>query len=254
MRHFPFVRRHEVFAGPEVNVEALFANIELAGGIRRFALPDEQPSSLAKPFNIHNATVKNIYFYIDTFMNRRLTDPETDALNLSNTILTETLHSKILGKARERGLVYGMSSGVGQAKLNSNWWFGAQVSPKNAAALFEIVVSELQQIFDGNLLKEDLVAAQQYALGRFQRGAQTVSGTANGYSGRYFFDEVIDDYYQVPQRIKAITTDSVVAVVRDMFADGIWGIGTLGNCGPEFAEELHQHVAPLWQHTLTPAH
>jgi predicted Zn-dependent peptidase len=227
-------------------IEAMFGTMDLPTGLRRFALPDETPTSLVQPLNIHNSSVKNIYFYIDTFMNRRLTDPETDALNLSNTILTETLHSKILGKARERGLVYGMSSGVGQAKLNSNWWFGAQVSPKNASALFEIIVGELQQIFAGNLLKEDLDAAQQYALGRFQRGAQTVSGTANGYSGRYFFDEVIDDYYQVPQRIKAITQDSVVAVVRDMFADGIWGIGTLGNCGQDFVNELQTHVSPLW--------
>ncbi len=227
-------------------IEQIFATIDLPQGLRRFALPDEQPHSLAKPLHIHNQTVKNIYFYIDTFMNRRLTDPETDALNISNTILTETLHSKILGKARERGLVYSMSSGVGQAKLNSNWWFGAQVSPKNAHALFDIVVSELQDIFNGNLLKEDLESAQQYALGRFQRGAQTVGGTSNGYSGRYFFDEVIEDYYLVPQRIKAITRDSVVAVVRDMFADGLWGIGTLGNAGEPFAEELKQQVKPLW--------
>jgi predicted Zn-dependent peptidase len=234
-------------------IENVFGSIALPSGLRRFALPDEQPVSLEQPLNIHNSTVKNIYFYIDTFMNRRLTDPETDALNLSNTILTETLHSKILGKARERGLVYGMSSGVGQAKLNSNWWFGAQVSPKNASALFEIIVGELEQIFSGNLLKEDLEAAQQYALGRFQRGAQTVSGTANGYSGRYFFDEVIDDYYQVPQRIKAITRDSVVAVVRDMFTDGVWGIGTLGNCGQEFANELQTHVSPLWHQALNQA-
>jgi predicted Zn-dependent peptidase len=111
-------------------------------------------------------------------MRRRLTDAELDALNLSNTMLTETLHSKILGTARERGLVYGMSSGVGQAKLNSNWWFGAQVSPKNAAALFEIIVTELEKIFSGELAKADIEAAQQYSLGRFQRGAQTVSGTA----------------------------------------------------------------------------
>jgi predicted Zn-dependent peptidase len=227
-------------------IENVFANIALPEGLRRFALPDEQPHSLIKPLYIHNQTVKNIYFYIDTFMNRRLTDPETDALNISNTILTETLHSKILGKARERGLVYSMSSGVGQAKLNSNWWFGAQVSPKNAHALFEIVVAELQDVFNGNLSKEDLESAQQYALGRFQRGAQTVGGTSSGYSGRYFFDEVVEDYYLVPQRIKAITRDSVVAVVRDMFADGTWGVGALGNAGEEFAIKLQEQVKPLW--------
>jgi predicted Zn-dependent peptidase len=229
-------------------IEAVLASVNLPEGNGRIELPDERPVRLERPLYIHNPTVKNMYFYIDTFMRRRLTDPETDALNLSNTMLTETLHSKILGTARERGLVYGMSSGVGQAKLNSNWWFGAQVSPKNAAALFEIIVSELEKIFAGELARSDIESAQQYALGRFQRGAQTVSGTANGYSGRYFFDETIDDYYQVPKRIKAVTKEAIVEVARELFKEQLWGFGSLGNCGEEYAESLQEHIAGLWSY------
>ena len=40
----------------------------------RIDLPDERPTALESPLYIHNATVKNIYFYIDTFMRRRLSD------------------------------------------------------------------------------------------------------------------------------------------------------------------------------------
>lgn len=227
-------------------IEHHFASLALPRGTGRTDLPDERPQRLERPLYIHNPTVKNIYFYIDTFMGRRLTDPEQDALNLLNTILTETLHSKILGTARERGLVYGMSSGIGQAKLNSNWWFGAQVSPKNGAALFEILVSELEKIFTGDLDKADIEAAQQYSLGRFQRGAQTVSGTTNGYSGRYFFDEIVDDYYQVPKRIKAVTKEAIVDVARELFKENLRGFGTLGNCGEEYAVGLQQHIEQLW--------
>ncbi len=227
-------------------LEQHFGGIALPAGDARIALPDERPERLERPLYIHNATVKNMYFYIDTFMRRRLTESEQDALNLSNTILTETLHSKILGTARERGLVYGMSSGIGQAKLNSNWWFGAQVSPKNAAALFEIMVGELEKIFGGDLDKADIEAAQQYSLGRFQRGAQTVSGTTNGYSSRYFFDEEIDDYYQVPKRIKAVTKDAIVDVARELFKENLRGFGVLGNCGEEYAAGLQEHIEKLW--------
>ncbi|HSH55524.1 MAG TPA: pitrilysin family protein, partial [Candidatus Limnocylindrales bacterium] len=223
-------------------IEARLASIGLPDGNGRIELPDERPKRLERPLHIDNPTVKNIYFYIDTFMRRRLTDAELDALNLSNTMLTETLHSKILGAARERGLVYGMSSGVGQAKLNSNWWFGAQVSPKNAAALFEIIVTELEKIFAGDLERADIEAAQQYALGRFQRGAQTVSGTASGYSGRYFFDESIDDYYQVPKRIQAITKESIVSVARELFKEQLWGFGSLGSCGEDYTASLQSHI------------
>ncbi|HYH74340.1 MAG TPA: pitrilysin family protein [Candidatus Saccharimonadales bacterium] len=220
--------------------------ISLPLGKGRLALPNERPAPQADPLFIHNKTVKNIYFYADSFMQRRMDDAEGDALGLVNTMLTETLYSKILGTARERGLVYGMSSGFGQTKQSSNWWFGAQVSQKNAPALFDIMVSELENVFSGQIDSDDIEAAKAYSLGRFQRSAQTVGGTAGGYSSRYFFDEVIEDYYQIPKRIKAVTKDSIVDISKGMFADNIWGIGVLSACDPSFAKDLHHQLAPLW--------
>jgi predicted Zn-dependent peptidase len=221
-------------------------SVHLPKGRSRFVLPKETPKYLKKPLYIHNDSVKNVYFYMDTFMNRRMSEPEIDALGLANTLLVETLYSKILGTAREQGLVYGMSSGYGQALLNSNWWVGAQVMPKNAPKLFEIMVRELNDVFEGRLDTADIVAAQQYSLGRFQRSAQTVGGTANGYSSRYFFDEAIEDYYQVPQRIKQINKAAIVDIMRALFADNIWGIGILGSCGEPFADAMQQQVSALW--------
>ncbi len=220
--------------------------INLPMGGTRLALPDERPNKQAGPVHIHDKSVKNIYFYVDTFMNRRMDDTEVDALGLANTMLTETLYSKILGTARERGLVYGMSSGFGQTKQSSNWWFGAQVSKRNAAPLFEIMIQELNNVFDGKIAAEDIDAAKAYALGRFQRSAQTVGGTAAGYSSRYFFDEVVEDYYQVPRRIREITKTSIVEIARELFEDKIWGLGTLSNCDKQIVNNLWDSVGPLW--------
>ncbi|HEY8999346.1 MAG TPA: insulinase family protein [Candidatus Saccharimonadales bacterium] len=232
-------KRHEA-------IEKMLEDIELPMGRSRIALPNEMPVRQSDPVFIPNKTVKNIYFYADTFMKRRMSDPETDALSLVNTMLTETLYSKILGRAREQGLVYGMSSGFGQAKKVSNWWFGAQVSRKNAPALFDIMVEELTKVFNGDIADEDIETAKAYALGRFQRSAQTVGGTLSGYSGRYFFDEVIDDYYQVPKHIKAVTKEGIVEISKAMFRDDIWALGVLSNCDETFAEELRKRAAPLW--------
>ncbi len=227
-------------------IKNLFENIELSEGDARLDLPHEQPKHLKKPLYIHNDTVENVYFYLDTFMNRRLGEPEIDALSLINMMLTETLYSRILGTARERGLVYGMSSGFGQTRDSSNWWFGAQVMPKNAAALFEIVEHELQAVFAGKIAAKDVQSAKQYALGRYQRSGQTVGGTTGGYSGRYFFDGVVEDYYKVPERIEAVTKERIVATSKDMFAEKVRGMGALGSCGEDFVRELHQQVEPLW--------
>lgn len=231
-------------------LKTLFNTMELPKGDGREELPSELPKLLKKPVYVHNETVENLYFYLDTFMNRRMSDPETDALNLVNTMLTETLYSKILGAARERGLVYGMNSGLSQTKDASNWWFGAQVSDKNAPALFDIISREVNNVLDGKIDHEELMATKQYSLGRFQRSAQTVSGTAAGYSGRYFFDGEIEAYNLIPERIRGVHKDAIVNIARDLFMDNVWGLGVLGDCGDEFAGRLQQDIAPLWQREI----
>jgi predicted Zn-dependent peptidase len=162
-------------------------------------------------------------------------------------MLTETLYSKILGTARERGLVYGMNSGLSQTRDASNWWFGAQVSDKNAQPLLQIIVDELLKVRAGGISREEIQTTKQYALGRFQRSAQTVGGTAAGYASRYFFDGIVDDYYRWPARIRAVTKQQIVDISGAMFAANIWGFGTLGNCGPEFADELQTQISSLWR-------
>lgn len=226
-------------------IEDSLASTELPQGSSRFEMPKEKPRLLKEPLYIENETVENVYFYLDTFLNRMMSEEEKDALSLINTMLTETLYSKILGTARERGLVYSMSSGHGQSRDTSNWWFGSQVSIKNAPQLFEIIHTELKHVFLGELEQADIEAAQAYALGSFQRGAQTVQGTANGYS-RYFFDDIVEDYYQVPNRIKAVTKESIVTITNELFADKIWGLGILGACGKGFASALEAQIEDLW--------
>jgi predicted Zn-dependent peptidase len=241
-----FIIAGDLGAARRRQIVRLLESVDLPGKGMRFDLPDEQPKRLGRPAYIPNDTVENLYFYIDTFSLRRLSEGETDSLRMANTMLTETLYSKILGTARERGLVYGMNSGISNTRGSTNWWFGAQVSDKNARPLLKITVDELRKVLAGDMTAKELNATKQYALGRFQRGAQTVGGTAAGYAGRYFFDGEIDDYYRIPGRIRSVTKRRMVDVARTMFADDVWGFGALGNCGEEFAEQLRKDISSLW--------
>lgn len=228
-------------------IKDMFEAVHMPKKGKRFDLPHENPKTLKKPVYIKNDTVENIYFYLDTFRLQRFTDPDIDALGLINTMLTETLYSKILGTARERGLVYGMNSGLSETRNACNWWFGAQVSEKNAKALMGIIIKELINVMNGDISVEDIDSAKQYSIGRFQRSAQTVGGTASGYSGRYFFDGKIEPYYDIPVRLKAVKKDKIIEIAKQMFEEKIWGIGILGNCHEQFAEELHRQVSVLWK-------
>ena len=230
-------------------IRRVLNNLELVGGDGRIELPSEHPIKLMQPLYIHNPTVDNLYFYIDTFVGRRLRDPEVDSLSLINTMLTETLYSRILGKAREQGLVYHVSSGFGQASSSSNWWFGAQVMPKNAYALFDIIIRELRAVFSGKLKEVDVADAKQYALGRYQRSGQTVHGTAMGYSYRYFFDGEVEDYYKMPERIKAVTRNRITSVAGELFSEDTWGFGALGQVKGPLLDKLHDKLEVLWTKT-----
>lgn len=230
----------------------MLENIDLPKTGKRFVLPEERPKGLKKPVYIPNDSVENLYFYIDTFMKRRMTEAETDALSLVNTMMTETLYSKILGTAREHGLVYGMNSGISYTRDVSNWWFGAQVSDRNAPALLDIVIKELAKVMTGHVDQFEIDATKQYALGRYQRSGQTVGGTASAYAGRYFFDGVIDEYNRIPERIEAVTKEAIIAISNAMFTDDIWGLGVLGNSGQEFASRLQEQLSSLWQGSMIP--
>ncbi len=246
-KNMRFVIAGKITATRQARLVELLEGMELRAGSGRIELPDEMPKGLNEPLYIANRTVDNMHFYMDTFIDRRLSEQESDALGLVNTMLTETLHSRILGEAREKGLVYHMSSNYLQTKCASNWWFGAQITPANAGALFVIIVKEIKSVCNGEVTAGDIASAQQYLLGRFQRSGQTVAGTAAGYSGRYFFDDFIDDYYQIPDRIGAITKDQIIDVTNEFFKKPQWGVGFLGSAKKELRQQLTEILAALWQ-------
>lgn len=231
----------------QATIQKMFDSIALPTKKARPQLLVETPKNLRSPLLIPNKTVDNVYFYIDTFMSRWMENSETDALALANNMLTETLHSRIFGAAREQGLVYGMSSSYARWNGGSNWWFAAQVMPENMIKLFDIIVREISFMKTGKINDQDIIDAKQYALGRYQRSAQTVAGTASGYSSRYFFDDVIEDYYEIPERIDNVTKDEIVAVANALFSENIGGMGILGNCSPKFVDELLPHIKSLWK-------
>lgn len=246
-RNMRFVIAGKITEARQKHILELLENFGLPLGDKRFDLPPEKPHGLREPLYINNRSVENIHFYFDTFLNRRLQEQESDALSMVNTMLTETLHSRILGEAREKGLVYSMSSNYLQNKTATNWWFGTQVTKENAPALFTIIAKELKAICEGDISNEDLIAAQKYLLGKFQRSGQTVFGVLSGYSPRYFFDDYIDDYYEIPNRIKAVTKEQIIELAREFFARPQWGIGFLGSAPKELREQLVEILKPVWK-------
>jgi hypothetical protein len=95
-----------------------FNKILMPEGVGRFDIPTEVPRKLEAPLYINNDTVKNLYFYIDTFILRQINNSEMDALNLLNIIDDrDNVLKNLRGCQRKRpGLsyVFRLWSGQGQ--------------------------------------------------------------------------------------------------------------------------------------------
>lgn len=212
----------------------------------RFAVPKDELHS-AKPTLIRRKEASNITFGWSMIIPEVLTDEEMAAMNRLNHILTGTMHSRIFGAARKKGLAYGMFSDTSAGYYESSWDFGGQVNHDTAGELFDIIRTQLQAVLDGELTLQELEAAKSYALGRFQMGAQTPSQISDFYTSRYFYDDTVRCYEDIPQEIDRTTMRELVETARKFIDANTWALTLVGSGEHETAIELAHRLDNLYQ-------
>jgi len=206
--------------GRKAEIKRQLAEWELPEG-ERFEVPKNILTS-ANPNLIRRKEASNLTFGWSMTMPRELDDKEAEAMNCLDQILTGTMHSRIYGAARKKGLAYGVFSDTSVGFYDSSWDFGGQVNLETSAELFDIIVREVKCVLDGKITEAELEAAKSYALGRYQMGAQTVAQISSFYTGRYFADGVVKNYDKVPQSIMRTTRDRMITTAREFIASDAW--------------------------------
>ncbi len=231
--------------GRKAEIKRQLEEWELPKG-ERFEVPHDEFAS-GHPTLIRRKEASNLTFAWSMIVPRELTDEESDAMNCLDHILTGTMHSRIYGAARKRGLAYDMFSDTSVGFHDSSWDFGGQVNLDRADALFDIIVRELRAVLDGTISEAEIDAAKSYALGRHQMGAQTVSQISNFYTSRYFADGVVKDYEKVPDSIKNTTRECMIDTARDFIGHDITVLAGV-SCG-ERSEltSLNDKLATLFE-------
>ncbi|MDQ5982942.1 MAG: hypothetical protein QG549_940, partial [Patescibacteria group bacterium] len=199
--------------GRKAEIRRQLEEWELPTG-ERFEAPHDEFHS-GKPTLIRRKEASNLTFAWSLILPRELTDEESDAMNCLDHILTGTMHSRIYGAARKKGLAYGMFSDTSVGFHDSSWDFGGQVNLDTASDLFDIIVRELKAVQDGKITEAEIDAAKSYALGRHQMGAQTVSQISNFYTNRYFADGVVKEYDKVPESIMKTSRDLMISTATE---------------------------------------
>ncbi len=199
------------------------------------------------PTLIRRKEASNLTFAWSMILPRELSDEESDAMNCLDHILTGTMHSRIYGAARKKGLAYGMFSDTSVGFHDSSWDFGGQVNLDTANGLFDIIVRELRAVLDGKISEAEMDAAKSYALGRHQMGAQTVAQISNFYTNRYFADGVVKEYEKVPDSINNTSRDRMIDTAREFIAHNINVLAGVSSGERRELVELNNKLSTLFE-------
>lgn len=212
----------------------------------RFEVPRDVLSS-ANPTVIRRKDSTNLTFGLTLSLPRELSDEELDAMHNLNHILTGTTHSRIFGKARAKGLAYSVGSYTGAGFYDSAWDISGQVNHETAPQLFDIISREFKAVLDGKITDEEIEAAKSFSLGRYQMGAQTVSQITGFYTNRYFADDFIKDYNKVPDSIRKVTREKIIATAQSFFDANTWVLAAVSNGDKEELVDLSSRLAKLFK-------
>lgn len=231
--------------GRKAQIQRMLDDWELERG-ERFAVPKDDFKK-GNTTLIRRKEASNLTFGWSITVPRELTDDEADAMGCLDQILTGTMHSRIYGAARKKGLAYGVFSDTTVGFHDSSWDFGGQVNLDTAGGLFDIIVREVNAVLKGKITPAELEAAKSYALGRHQMGAQTVAQISNFYSNRYFSDGVVKDYERVPDAIKNTTLDRMLATAKEFIDSDTWAFAGVSSGDKEELVALGDKLETLFK-------
>ena len=232
--------------GRKAQIQRMLEAWELPRG-ERFEVPKDELRN-GNPTLIRRKEASNLTFSWSMTLPRELNDEEAEAMACLDQILTGTMHSRIYGAARKKGLAYSVFSDTSVGFHDSSWDFGGQVNLDTSAGLFDIIVRELKAVVSGKVTEEELDAAKSYALGRHQMGAQTVSQISGFYTSRYFGDGVVKDYDKVPDAIRRITRDRMLATAREFIAHNTWALAGVSSGEKNEIVALNDKLESIFSH------
>lgn len=226
---------------------------EILRQLESFELPEgerlEIPRDVlqkANPTVIRRKDASNLTFGWTLTIPRKLDEDELDAMHSLNHILVGTTHSRIFGKARAKGLAYNVGAFAGAGYYDSSWDISGQVNHDTAPALFKIIYEEIRAVLDGKLTDQEIEAAQSFGLGRYQMGAQTVAQISNFYTGRYFAYDTIEDYDKVPDMIRKVTREKIMATAKEFIDANTWVLAAVSSGDRDEIVELNDQLVGLF--------
>ena len=212
----------------------------LSKGVGIIPLISEPIHSPKKSVVISDTSVENIFYRWDSAIETRFSPQEAQAFSALGIILLGTMHSRIYGKAREKGLVYGIDYSTYFSKDNQFFSISGEVSVPNINELFSIITQELKKMANGEFTEKELDEAKSTLLGDMQRRYQTAWSILDAYASPFLYENRIENFDELPARIKNITREAIIDIAAKFLRkDAIWILAFYGNINEVEANKLY---------------
>jgi predicted Zn-dependent peptidase len=143
----------------------------------------------------------------------------TDALFL-NHILGGYFGSRLMKNIREdKGLSYGISSSLHTLKNDSYLVIGADVNRENLDLTFEEIGKEIKRLRTERIDEEELDIARNHFIGGLQLEITTSFAHADKIKSIVLYNLPQDHYQKMIARVDAITSDDLMRVANQYFAE-----------------------------------
>lgn len=247
-KNMRFIIAGKISAARKKTILSLIDNFHLQPGNKRLDMikggkPTKKPLLFIKKDDASALSIE-----AEMFLTKPLTKKENLAMKILNNIITGTLHSRIFGKAREKGIVYNMSSSCGNWREYPGFEFFIQVSDKNAVNVMRLTVNELKKIAAGGLKDSEIKAAKQFGLGSFQKALQTPNNYISYFSDDFYEEDEIRNYKNYKDEINAITKDDITGILNKFISNNSQAISILGLPAHHgVAKKAEKEYLRLWQ-------
>jgi zinc protease len=182
------------------------------------------------PVFIYRKDLPSLTFSLIFMLNRQLNRKEMRAMRVLNDVITGSMHSRIWGEARARGICYDMGSWLDNEPSGTvSWGISGQVSPANAQELFDLISDQLLSIAKEGITDAELQEAKDARMGGLQMGTETVRSLANWYGTEYYDNARIDYVDDMPGLITATTVEEIQKLASEFIHSDAWAFGGIGN-------------------------
>jgi len=156
-------------------------------------------------------------------------DPDRYALSLLNTILGDSMSSRLFMEVRERqGLAYDVGSAPIQYHDTGAFAITAGVAPEQTEAALSAILREVSRIRDEPVTAEELARAKEYTRGRFTLGQENTGAVSGWYGAQELELNEIHELDEELDYFDAVTREDIQRVAERIFAEEWMRLALIG--------------------------